>query len=610
MTILGQSAFLKALGWALLNSFWQFGLLWLVFVVFIRNRERLSPGTKHGVALGLLVTGFIWFGTGLSIQYLTYTDPGSTAAGGFQLGTLPFYTGFFRTVNQFLDSNLAYLSVIYLAIVSTLFTKFAQFFYYAHTIQTRGLSRLPADLRIYVQQLVHRLSIHRKVHVWVSELIDTPMVIGFLKPTILIPIASINQLSVQQLEAILLHEMAHIKRHDYLVNLYVATMEVLFFFNPFSRLLLQSIKQEREKCCDDCVLQFNYDPHQYASALLKLEQNRPSIHPIAMAATGSSKKLLLNRIQRIMGVRAVETQQGFKLLAYFLTVGLLCFIALVNPGDLIKARIADHISLVVSTITPPEAVEHQSNDLKSNIPLAAVSIVHTSVKRTIKSAPRISHKPASTESELLADYEDDSKLAELTALESGTDVPEVVEAVHEEVRDFTTPELEKPDLPAAAAEYALPFVPYSSFSYQNPVDTGARKVKQESYEERVARESLIRAQSALNKLDWKKIGKSLKQGKADALTLRQQIQTCLQDLNWKQINQEVRDSLNQAQLNNTKESLSREYELMNAYKSQQSKLDQLTKQLRQQQDVYKKNVEVKLYNVQEQVKKTKVVVYF
>jgi beta-lactamase regulating signal transducer with metallopeptidase domain len=608
MTILGQSAFLKALGWALLNSFWQFGLLWLVFVVFIRNRERLSPAIKHGVALGLLVTGFIWFGTGLSIQYLAYMDPGSNAAGGFRFGTLPFYTGFYRTVNQFLDSNLAYLSVIYLAVVSALFTKFAQFFYYAHTIQTRGIARLPADLRIYVQQLVQRLSIQRKVHVWVSDLIDTPMVIGFLKPTILMPIASINQLSVQQLEAILLHEMAHIKRNDYLVNLYVATMEVLFFFNPFSRLLLQSIKQEREKCCDDCVLQFDYDPHQYASALLKLEQNRPSIHPIAMAATGGSKKLLLNRIQRIMGIRAVETQQGFKLLAYFLTVGLLGFIALVNPGDLIKARIADNISLIL-TSTHPKAMEHRSKDLKNNIPLTAVSIVHTSVKRTIKSEPRISHKPTATQSEL-ADYANESQLAELTVLERGTAVPEVVEAVHEEVRDFTTPELEKPDLPPAAAENVLPFVPYSSFSYQNPVDTGARKVKQESYEERVARESLIRAQNALNKLDWKKIGKSLKQGKADALTLRQQIQTSLQDLNWKEINQEVRDSLNLAQMNNTKESLSREYELMNAYKSQQLKLDRLTKQLRQQQDVYKKDVEIKLYNVQEQVKKTRVIVYF
>lgn len=228
MDFLSQSAFLKALGWALLNTMWQFGLLWLIFIFFVNGRKTLTPAIKHGFSLLLISAGFAWFAGGLCYQYFAYSNATDQDTNSYFAYNSSLYSVAYEVGKNFLESNLSYLSFIYLFIVGTLFIKFFRFFYNSHTIQTKGLMKLPAELRIHIQQLVQQLDIRLKVRVWVSECVDTIMVLGFLKPTILIPLASINQLSVKQLEAILLHELAHIKRNDYLINLYVATTEILF----------------------------------------------------------------------------------------------------------------------------------------------------------------------------------------------------------------------------------------------------------------------------------------------------------------------------------------------------------------------------------------------
>src|SRR5205085_9561758 len=142
--------------------------------------------------------------------------------------------------------------------------------------------------------------IRKPIKVWMSAIVDTPMTIGFLKPVILMPIAALNGLSVQQVEAILLHELSHIRRNDYFVNLIIASVDILLFFNPFSKLFVRSIRKEREHSCDDLVMQFEYNAHAYASALLSIEQRRVKKLSLAMAAIGKSNQLLLDRVKRIL----------------------------------------------------------------------------------------------------------------------------------------------------------------------------------------------------------------------------------------------------------------------------------------------------------------------
>ncbi|MGH9620231.1 MAG: GWxTD domain-containing protein, partial [Bryobacteraceae bacterium] len=154
------------------------------------------------------------------------------------------------------------------------------------------------------QELVRlsaRLHLSRPVLLLESALADAPVVLGHLRPLILVPAGLLAGLPPQQIEAILLHELAHIRRHDYLVNLLQRFAECLLFYHPAAWWISRVIGAERENCCDDLAVSLSGDAHQYASALAALEQNRCSGREPAVAATGGS---LVKRIRRLLKPQA------------------------------------------------------------------------------------------------------------------------------------------------------------------------------------------------------------------------------------------------------------------------------------------------------------------
>jgi bla regulator protein blaR1 len=164
-----------------------------------------------------------------------------------------------------------------------------------------------------------------------SELVSSPVTVGYLKPIILLPAAVISNLSTQQVEAILLHELSHIRRYDYLVNFLVSIITTFLYFNPFVKQFVRTIEEERENCCDQLVLQFGYDKVGYASALLTLEKLSASRHALALAAAG--KSYLVNRIEKIVGM---EQKKGFKRNQFAGLLAALFCIVLFNSILIIK----------------------------------------------------------------------------------------------------------------------------------------------------------------------------------------------------------------------------------------------------------------------------------
>ena len=106
---------------------------------------------------------------------------------------------------------------------------------------------------MFVKNLAAQMGIKKPVHVWISELVCSPVTIGYLKPIILVPLAAINHLTTQQLEAVLLHELSHIKRYDYLINLIINFIQTILYFNPLVKAFVKIIEREREKSCDEMV---------------------------------------------------------------------------------------------------------------------------------------------------------------------------------------------------------------------------------------------------------------------------------------------------------------------------------------------------------------------
>jgi beta-lactamase regulating signal transducer with metallopeptidase domain len=193
MNLLYQSAFLKALGWALLSSLWQMALLWLVYMALTMNGKKLLSRQRHAIALLSLTGGSLWFLITLVVNLYK-------AASGPQVITLyvtendlaSATSSWPGVITQWFEPALPFLSLAYLLAAAFLFIRF--YFQYRHTqrLFTTGLQKADPEWRIFLQQAVQQMSIKKNVQIWLSSLVDTPVTLGVLKPVILLPIAAVN----------------------------------------------------------------------------------------------------------------------------------------------------------------------------------------------------------------------------------------------------------------------------------------------------------------------------------------------------------------------------------------------------------------------------------
>ncbi len=341
---LQNSPFLQSLGWAIANSIWQVAALWIGYHLVIGLYRGASAKFKNNLSTLLLSSSFIWFCITLFNKYFSIqnlSDNYIQVSGENNIVAATKYN--WNNLLNNLNTVLPYLSVAYLLLLVFLSLRLINVYRYTRFIKFNGLQKPQAEWRIFTERVIRHLGITKNIKVWLSQHIDVPATIGFLKPVILIPLSSINQLSPDQLEAIILHELSHIKRNDYLINLFISIVETILFFNPFVLLLSRIIKRERENCCDDFVIQYQYDRHTYASALLSLEQCRNTNLRLAISAT-SGKKQLMHRIKRIMEVNSNSNfNYGQKLAALLFITGIIFSVAWLSPQNKKNNRYAKMI---------------------------------------------------------------------------------------------------------------------------------------------------------------------------------------------------------------------------------------------------------------------------
>jgi len=330
LAALQHSPLLHSLGWAIASSLWQTAILWIGYFLINSIYKNSSANFKTNVGTILLFTSFAWFCFTLFDKYFFILHQSAVVKFSAVNNLKNSFTISAFFLNQ-INAVLPYLSVAYLLLLTFLLFRLLASYNYTRFIKLKGLQNPPAQWKSFAEKVAIQMGIAKKIKIWISHHIDVPATIGFIKPVILIPIASINQLSAEQLEAIILHELSHIKRNDYLINIFVSLVETMLFFNPFVVLLSKIIKKERENCCDDFVIQYQYDRYSYASALLSLEHSRNIHLRLAISAT-SGKKQLLHRIKRIMEVNNNRTfNYGQKILALLFITGTICSIAWLSP---------------------------------------------------------------------------------------------------------------------------------------------------------------------------------------------------------------------------------------------------------------------------------------
>jgi TonB family protein len=177
----------------------------------------------------------------------------------------------------------------------------------AHTHALRRHAEAAEDAFVsMVVRMAVRVGVHRRVRVFVCALISGPATIGWLRPAILVPPATLLGLTPQQLEAVIAHELAHVRRHDYLVNVAQMVIETLLFYHPAVWWVSRRIRFERELCCDDIVVATCADPVEYACALTQLARVRVRAITPSLALRGAGGPLL-QRVQRLLAPVAPVT---------------------------------------------------------------------------------------------------------------------------------------------------------------------------------------------------------------------------------------------------------------------------------------------------------------
>jgi beta-lactamase regulating signal transducer with metallopeptidase domain len=270
--------------------------------------------------------------------------------------------------------------------------------------------QLPEGLRQRCLVLQRRLGLSRTVRYFESRHLDSAAVVGWFRPVILLPITALTGLSPQQLEAVIVHELAHIKRLDCFINLFQIAAETLLFYHPAVWWVNRCIRAERENCCDDIAVTACGDAYEYARALTMMETWRAT-PALVVAANGGSLKL---RISRLLGFRAMTHSAPRGGLA---VVGLVCAAGAVLAGSTFN-RTFSHLSEfepsalqqadqsttpVASEPAPPVAVLVPSTEqtdtvaTRANATLALTASAQTAVTTSEDQNPPEPPEPPSTE---------------------------------------------------------------------------------------------------------------------------------------------------------------------------------------------------------------------
>jgi beta-lactamase regulating signal transducer with metallopeptidase domain len=335
-------ALIKAIGWTLLHSIWQGLGIALLLALLLICLQRSSAAIRYFMATGAMLTFTILSLVTFVSEYqqatvLLHENQTSTPAANKAMG-IPMELTFssnikslpeawslhqlYPTFQAYFYQHLPLVVFLWAMGIMVLLIRFAGGYAYTQRLKNYKTVELPLDWQQTLHSLASAARITQPVRLVESALVKIPLVIGYIKPVILLPVGTIIGLPAEQVEAILAHELAHIYRKDYLVNIFQCIIEIMFFYHPGVWWISARIREEREHCCDDLALSICGNTLTFAKALANLEQITHHTPALAMGFSGKGKQLL-SRIKRLGNaqVRKPDFMEGF-LAACFVMLSL------------------------------------------------------------------------------------------------------------------------------------------------------------------------------------------------------------------------------------------------------------------------------------------------
>lgn len=303
----------ESVGWALVHSLWQGSLIWLLVWGALKVLHSYSARLRFNLLLGGVLLMLGCFGGTLLWQLQLNAQVSSSAVrlSADHLGSLLLSlngrsfandeaASTWLQLSDWISRQLPYITALWMAGMLMLAVRLVLNWWYIGRLRSRSLPPPDSQWQQLVNQHSQRLGLRRKVSLLESAAVQAPLTFGWLRPVILVPLGMLAGLNPQEINCILTHELAHIRRSDYLVNLLVSIAQAVLFFHPFVWWASRQLDIEREHATDDLALSLTGDSLTYAKALVQVAMFVEESPVLAAAFANSHQPVLLHRVRRIL----------------------------------------------------------------------------------------------------------------------------------------------------------------------------------------------------------------------------------------------------------------------------------------------------------------------
>lgn len=370
----------RALSWTLLHSLWQGMILAMVAALILVCTKKLSSAMRYN----LLTASMVVFIASMSYTFMMQLMDAAAPGQGFIELRSPLgqdivqqdsfivqgQLSFTANATNTLNNNAVWIAMGWLLVILWRLVWLSAGIYRLVSLKTREISSPGAEWEKRFTELRRQLQVSAPVQLLQSGLTRIPVVVGFLKPVVLLPVGMLTALPPAEVEAILMHELAHIRRKDILVNLLQHFVEIVFFFNPAVKWVSNLIRTERENSCDDIAVGYSSDKRNYINALIAFEGSGLAGGSTLVNAFAADKGHLLDRVKRIINNhnKTLNYMEKKFLIAGIVLTSMLTFAF--SPAKLRESLIAENPGPTSSAIYRP-ATEADTIPRKGRTPATA-----------------------------------------------------------------------------------------------------------------------------------------------------------------------------------------------------------------------------------------------
>jgi GWxTD domain-containing protein len=302
-----EQPLIHAVGWSLLHFLWEGAIVALLLTSALRLLSNRSPQLRYMaaccalvlMAASLLVTfGLLVVNSSPADQTFSHAIVEKNQMLNLRSDLSGPSMPWINHLAESVDRSLPWVLAAWFTGMTLLLCRLNIGLIVARRMRSIAIQPVGTDLQRIFHDLSRRLGVVRPVSLMNSALVQVPTVIGWLRPAVLLPVECLTGLSTIQIEAIFAHELAHIRRHDYLVSVFQSIVEAVLFYHPAVWWVSEQVRREREDCCDDVAVKISGDSLAYAKALSFLEERRGSSPAVALGESGG---VLAMRIKRLLG---------------------------------------------------------------------------------------------------------------------------------------------------------------------------------------------------------------------------------------------------------------------------------------------------------------------